>query len=84
MTDIHPYCNSFATASSDHENNTGARKALRGGFAPGPDALTTLTNALAAQQLAAPAVPPDVDADDVVKPPAAISGPGKATLGPKT
>ena len=23
MTDIHPYCNSFATASSDHENDTG-------------------------------------------------------------
>ena len=24
MTDIHPYCNSFATASSNHENDTGA------------------------------------------------------------
>jgi hypothetical protein len=23
MTDIHPYCNSFATASSNHENDTG-------------------------------------------------------------
>jgi len=56
-----------------------------GGFAAGPDALTTLTNALAAQQLASPAEPPDVeDADDVVTPPATISGTGKATLGPKT
>src|SRR6185437_3534062 len=31
------------------------------GFAAGPDALTSLTNALAAQQLAAPAESPDVD-----------------------
>jgi flotillin len=55
-----------------------------GGFAAGPDALTTLTNALAAQQLAAPAEPPEVgDADDIVTPPATISGTGKATLGPK-
>jgi hypothetical protein len=23
MADIHPYCNSFATASSNHENDTG-------------------------------------------------------------
>ena len=53
-----------------------------GGFAAGPDALTTLTNALAAPQAASPAA--DVDADDVVKPPATISGTGKATLGPKT
>ena len=53
-------------------------------FAAGPDALTTLTNALAAQQLAGPTEPPDVDdADDVVTPPATISGTGKATLGPK-
>jgi flotillin len=55
-----------------------------GGFAAGPDALTSLTNALAAQQLASPAEPPAVDADDVVTPPATISGTGKATLGPKT
>ena len=58
-----------------------------GGFAAGPDALTTLTNALAAQQLASPAEPPavlDADDDDVVTPPATISGTGKATLGPKT
>jgi flotillin len=32
-----------------------------------------------------PAEPPDVeDDDDVVAPPATISGTGKATLGPKT
>ena len=56
-----------------------------GGFAAGPDALTTLTNALAAPQAAGgPVVPPDVDADDVLKPPATISGTGKATLGPKS
>jgi flotillin len=58
---------------------------VEGGFAAGPDALTSLTNALAAQQLAGPAEPPPaVDADDVVTPPATISGTGKATLGPKT
>jgi len=56
-----------------------------GGFAAGPDALTSLTNALAAQQLASPAEPPDMeDADEVVTPPATISGTGKATLGPKS
>ncbi|MCK1637718.1 flotillin family protein [Bradyrhizobium sp. 157] len=58
-----------------------------GGFAAGPDALTTLTNALAAQQLASPAELPaviDTDDDAVATPPATISGPGKATLGPKT
>ena len=56
-----------------------------GGFAAGPDALTSLTNALAAQQLAGPAEAPDVeDDDDVVPPPATISGTGNATLGPKT
>jgi len=56
-----------------------------GGFAAGPDALTTLTNALAAQQLAAPAEPPEVDdADEAVTPPATISGTAKATLGPKS
>ena len=54
------------------------------GFAAGPDALTSLTNALAAQQLASPTEPPDMDdADEVVTPPATISGTGKATLGPK-
>jgi flotillin len=58
---------------------------VEGGFAAGPDALTSLTNALAAQQLAGPAEPPAAhDADDVVTPPATISGTGKATLGPKT
>ena len=56
-----------------------------GGFAAGPDALTTLTNALAAQQLAAPAEPPDVDdADEVGTPPTTISGTAKATLGPNS
>ena len=61
-----------------------------GGFAAGPDALSTLTNALAAQQLAHPAAPlPAIEeayeADKpAVTPPATISGTGKATLGPKT
>ena len=56
-----------------------------GGFAAGPDALTSLTNALAAQQLASPTEPPSIeDEDDVVTPPATISGTGKATLGPKS
>ena len=56
-----------------------------GGFGAGPDALTTLTNALAAQQLAAPTEPPELDgADEVETPPATISGTAKATLGPKT
>ncbi len=56
-----------------------------GGFAAGPDALTSLTNALAAQQLAGPSEPPMIEeADDPVMPPATISGTGKATLGPKT
>jgi flotillin len=57
-----------------------------GGFAAGPDALTSLTNALAAQQLANPAEPPAIEELDepVVTPPATISGTGKATLGPKT
>src|SRR5262249_3350333 len=56
-----------------------------GGFAAGPDALSTLTNALNA-----PASPSAVEADDVddVAPaapqPTTISGTGKATLGPKT
>jgi flotillin len=60
-----------------------------GGFAAGPDALTSLTNALAAQQLASPSEPPaalelDADDDEPVTPPATISGTGKATLGPKS
>ena len=56
-----------------------------GGFGAGPDALTTLTNALAAQQLPAPAELPEMDdADEVETPPATISGMAKATLGPKT
>ena len=43
------------------------------------------TNALAAQQLAAPTEPPELDgADEVETPPATISGTAKATLGPKT
>jgi flotillin len=55
-----------------------------GGFAAGPDALTSLTNALAAQQLASPSEPPPVV--DIIEdePPASISGTAKATLGPKT
>jgi flotillin len=136
MADLDPYCNSFATASGNHENDTG-RPNIRifdtggmldrdgngamdghangiglgdvlaaqllsvsafkpiidkilaeGGFAAGQDALTSLTNALAAQQLASPAESPDVeyddDDDDPVTLPATISGTGKATLGPKT
>ena len=56
-----------------------------GGFGPGPDALTTLTNALAAQQLASPGEPPEThDADEVATEPKTISGTAKATLGPKT
>ena len=61
-----------------------------GGFAAGPDALSTLTNALAAQQLAHPAEPVlAIEEDDepdepAVAPPTTISGTGKATLGPKT
>jgi flotillin len=58
---------------------------VEGGFAAGPDALTSLTNALAARQLASPTEPPAIeDNDDVVTPPATISGTGKATLGPKS
>jgi flotillin len=54
------------------------------GFATGPDALTSLTNALAAAQLANPGEPlaaPEARAD---APPSSISGTGKATLGPKS
>jgi flotillin len=55
------------------------------GFAAGPDALTSLTNALAAEQLANPAALPAVlDADEVVTTPTTISGAGKATLGAKS
>jgi flotillin len=52
------------------------------GFAAGPDALTSLTNALAAQQLANPAEPPAAPPADA--PPSTMSGTGKATLGPKS
>jgi flotillin len=52
------------------------------GFAAGPDALTSLTNALAAQQLANPVEPPAASPADA--PPNTISGTGKATLGPKS
>ena len=60
------------------------------GFAAGPDALTSLTNALAAQQLANagemhPASDEQSDAAlPATTPPTTISGTGKATLGPKT
>jgi flotillin len=52
------------------------------GFATGPDALTSLTTALAAQQLASPAEPTATAADAPAVPPASISGTAKATLGP--
>ena len=54
------------------------------GFAAGPDALTSLTNALAAQQLANPAEPPAAPGNSAATPPTSISGTGKATLGPKS
>jgi flotillin len=54
------------------------------GFAAGPDALTSLTNALAAQQLADPGEPPAASGDSTATPPTSISGTGKATLGPKS
>ena len=50
------------------------------GFATGPDALTSLTNALAGKQ---PANPPAAPAATRA-PPSTISGAGKATLGPKS
>ncbi|MEO8321428.1 MAG: hypothetical protein ABI561_24240 [Bradyrhizobium sp.] len=57
------------------------------GFAAGPDALTSLTNALAAQQLASPveptAAPAEPSTPTDTPPPSTISGTGKATLGPK-
>jgi flotillin len=52
------------------------------GFEAGPDALTSLTAALAAKQLASPAETPALSADTPVVPPASISGTAKATLGP--
>ena len=55
-----------------------------GGFAAGPDVLTSLTNALAAPQPAAPFEPVVEDIDDVDTPPATISGTAKATLGSRT
>ena len=54
------------------------------GFAAGSDALTSLTTALAAQQLAKPVEALAVAPDAPVAPPASISGTGKATLGPKS
>jgi flotillin len=54
------------------------------GFAAGPDALTSLTAALAAQQLASSTEPAATVADASAAPPASISGTGKATLGPKS
>jgi len=54
------------------------------GFAAGPDALTSLTNALAAQQLAHPVEPPAAPGDSTATPPTTISGTGKATLGLKS
>jgi flotillin len=53
------------------------------GFAAGPDALTSLTAALAAQQLASPAEAGTTTADPPVAPPASMSGTGQATLGSK-
>src|SRR6266545_7440517 len=52
------------------------------GFATGPDALTSLTNALAAAQLANPAEPPAAPDAPADAPPNTISGTAKATLGP--
>jgi flotillin len=54
------------------------------GFAAGPDALTSLTTALAAQQLASSAEPVATIAEASAAPPASISGTGKATLGPRS
>ena len=46
------------------------------GFAAGPDALTSLTNALAAQQLANPVERP-AEPDDALAPPAGNAPPRK-------
>src|ERR1700761_9202931 len=51
----------------------------------GPDALTSLTAALAVHQMAKPAEPAAIEADAPAAPlPASISGKDKATLGPKS
>jgi flotillin len=63
---------------------------VEAGFAAGPDALSSLTTALAAQQLAnsvetpTVAVEPSTPADTHAPSPSTISGTGKATLGPKS
>jgi flotillin len=54
------------------------------GFATGPDALTSLTAALAAQQLANPTEATATTAEAPIAPPASLSGTGHATLGPKS
>ena len=54
-----------------------------GGFAAGPDALTSLTNALAAQQLANPVEPPAAP-DDALAPPAGSVAPRKPTTDGKS
>jgi flotillin len=55
------------------------------GFATGPDAPTSLTNALAQKTPnASPIETPATPAEAAAAPPATISGAGKATLGPKT
>ena len=55
------------------------------GFAAGPDALTSLTQALAAQQLTHPAdAPAEGKSNGATTEPTMISGSAKATLGPKS
>jgi flotillin len=55
------------------------------GFAAGPDALTSLTNALAQKTPdASPVETPATPAEPAAAPPTTMSGAGKATLGPKT
>jgi flotillin len=55
------------------------------GFAAGPDALTSLTNALAQKTPdGSPIETPATPAEAAAAPPTTISGAGKATLGPKT
>jgi flotillin len=55
------------------------------GFAAGPDALTSLTNALPQKTPdASPIETPATPAEAAAAPPTTISGAGKATLGPKT
>jgi flotillin len=55
------------------------------GFAAGPDALSSLTNALAQKTPdGSPIETPATPAEAAAAPPTTISGAGKATLGPKT